>query len=489
MNTLSLMLDRKFKLTEHETTIKKEFVAGTLTYFGMAYILAVNPDILGAAGMDSTAAMLATCLASFIGTMCMGLMANLPFAMSAGMGLNAFFAYTVVIGMGYQWEKALLAVFVEGVIFIILSRVGLREAIFNAIPHNLKVAVSLGIGLFIAFIGLQNVHIVVADGATLVALADFSADFHSAGISILLFLIGILITGILLAFKVPGAMLIGIFATWILGIFCQLGGAYVPNFETGYYSLYPQLSLPNFGALGLTFGKCFKALGDFHSWQDILQFIGVVIAFLFVDFFDTMGTLTGGAIAGNILTADGKLPNAKEALTADAIGTTAGAVLGTSTITTFVESVLGIAAGGRTGLTAAVTSLWFLVSMLASSIFTSIPSFATAPALLIVGVMMFANSDKFKFDGMDDYLERIPVFLCLMSMVAYYSISEGIAFGIISYVVLNLIGKAVNVVFDLLNYTFLDREDDFKLKPIKTGQVSLVMICVAIIFVCKYIWL
>lgn len=489
MNAISLMLEQRFKLTQHETTIKKEFTAGTIIYFTMAYILAVNPNILSAAGMDSTAVMLATCLASAIGTFCMGMMANLPFAMSAGMGLNAYFAYTVVIGMGYPWEKALLAVFVEGVIFIILSRCGLREAIFNAIPHNIKVAVSLAIGLFIAFIGLQNVHIVVANSATLVGIADFRADFHSAGISILLFLIGIIIIGILLAFKVPGAMLIGIVVTWVLGIICQLCGAYTPNFETGYYSLYPQFSLPNFGALGLTFGKCFKAAFDFHGWQDILQFIGVVISFLFVDFFDTMGTLTGGAVAGNMLDADGKLPNAREALTADAIGTTAGAVLGTSTITTFVESVSGIVAGGRTGLTAVVTGCWFLLSMLASSFFTSIPSFATAPALVVVGVMMFSNLNKFEFDGIDDYLERIPVFLCLISMVAYYSISEGIAFGIVSYVILNLVCKGINVVFDALNYTFLGRGDDFKFKPIKTGQVSPVMICVAIIFVCKYIWL
>lgn len=489
MNTFSLMLDRKFKLAQHDTTIKKEFTAGTLIYFGMAYILAVNPNILSAAGMDSTAVMLATCLASAVGTFCMGMMANLPFAMSAGMGLNAFFAYTVVIGMGYPWEKALLAVFVEGIIFVILSRCGLREAIFNAIPHNLKVAVSLGIGLFIAFIGFQNVHIAVADGATLVTIADFTANFHSAGITILLFLIGVVITGTLLAFKVPGAMLIGIFATWLVGIFCQMGGAYIPDFEAGYYSLYPQLSLPDFGALGLTFGKCFQAATDFHGWQDILQFIGVVISFLFVDFFDTMGTLTGGAIAGNMLDEEGRLPNAREALTADAIGTTVGAILGTSTITTFVESVLGIVAGGRTGLTAVVTGIWFLVSMLASSIFTSIPSFATAPALLIVGVMMFSNISKFEFDGIDDYLERIPVFLCVISMVVFYSISEGIAFGIVSYVILNLIGKAANTLFEALNYTLLDREDDFKLKPIKTGPVSVVMACVTIVFICKYIWL
>lgn len=483
MNTLSIMLERKFKLTQHETTIKQEFTAGTIIFFTMAYILAVNPNILSAAGMDSIAVMLATCIASAIGTFCMGMMANLPFAMSAGMGLNAFFAYTVVIGMGYPWEKALLAVFVEGLIFIVLSLTGLREAIFNAIPHNLKVAVSVAIGLFIAFIGLQNVHIVVANDATLVGIASIRDNFHSAGISILLFLIGIIIIGVLLACKVPGAMLIGIIATWALGMVCQLCGVYTPNVEAGYYSLYPHLSAPNFSALGLTFCKCFKAALDFHGLQDILQFIGVVISFLFVDFFDTMGTLTGGAVAGNMLDKDGKLPHAREALLADAIGTTTGAMLGTSTITTFVESTSGIVAGGRTGLTAIVTGCWFLVSMLASSFFTSIPSFATAPALVIVGVMMLANIEKFEFDG-EDYLERIPVFLCLISMVVYYSISEGIAFGIVSYVVLNLVGKLVNFVLSDLSL-----RHRFEPKLVKVGQVSGIMVGIAVIFVCKHIWL
>lgn len=489
MNAISLMLERKFELKQHGTTIKREFIAGTLTFFAMAYILAVNPNILSATGMDSTAVMLATCLASALGTFCMGMLANLPFAMSAGMGLNAFFAYTVVIGMGYPWEKALLAVFVEGAIFIVLSLCGVREVIANAIPHNLKVAVSVAIGLFIAFIGLQNVHIVIANSATLVGIADFSADFSSAGISILLFLIGIIIIGILLAFKVPGAMLIGILVTWLLGIICQACGVYAPNAEAGYYSLYPHWAATDFSTLGLTVGKCFKAAFEFHGWQDVLQFIGVTISFLFVDFFDTMGTLTGGVIAGGMLDEEGNIPKARWAFFADAAGTTGGAILGTSTITTFVESLAGIMAGGRTGLTAIVTGCWFLVSMLASSFFTSIPSFATAPALVMVGVMMLSNISKFEFDGVEDYLERIPVFLCLISMVAYYSISEGIAFGIVSYVVLNLVGKGVNAIFDVLNYTFLNRDDDFKLKPIKTGQVSAVMIIVAIIFVCKYIWL
>lgn len=432
-----MTLSKMFKLSQNGTTVKREITAGTITFFTMAYILAVNPNILSAAGMDSTAVMLATCIASAVGTILMGLMANLPFAMSAGMGLNAFFSYTVVIGMGYAWEKALLAVFVEGVIFIILSLTGVREAIFNAIPHNLKIAVSVGIGLFIAFIGCQNAKICVSS-ATLVGLVDFSENFNTAGISILLFLIGIVIIGILLVMKVPGAMLIGIILTWALGIICEVCGVYVPNVEAGYYSLWPHFAAPDFSTLGLTFGKCFTSMTDFHGASDVLQFVGVVFAFLFVDVFDTLGTLTGGAVAGNMLDKNGELPQIRPALTADAIATTTGAVFGTSTITTFVESTSGIMAGGRTGLTAVVTGFWFIVSMLAASFFTSIPSFATAPALVIVGAMMFPSIKKLELKGHDDYLELIPAFLCVLTMVIFYSISEGIAFGIISYVVLNL---------------------------------------------------
>lgn len=474
MSTLSMKLDHMFKLTEHGTTVRKELLAGTITAATMAYILAVNPSILSAAGMDSTAVMLATCIASAFGTFLMGIIANLPFAMSAGMGLNAFFAYTVVIGMGYRWENALLAVFVEGVIFILLSATGVREAIFNAIPHNLKIAVSIGIGLFIAFIGFQNVHMVVANSATLVGLVNFRENFNSAGISVILFLIGVVLIGILLVCKVPGAMLIGIIATWLLGIVCELCGIYVSNPEAGYYSLYPHLTATDFGALGLTFGKCFRGI-SIHGAQDVLQFVSVIFAFLFVDVFDTLGTLTGGAVAGNMLDEDGKLPHIKGALLADAFGTTGGAICGTSTITTYVESVAGIMAGGRTGLTAITTGFWFLVAMFASSFFTSIPSFATAGALVVVGGMMLSNITKLKFKDSEDYLELIPVFLCIIGMVIFYSISEGIAFGVISYVVLNLLGKLAN---------WIDGRD-----RIKTGKVSGLMVAIAIAFVLKYILL
>lgn len=482
MGTILTNLDCWFRISDRGSTVKKEVWAGTIIFFTMAYILAVNPNILSASGMDSTAVMLATCIASAVGTFLMGILANLPFAMSAGMGLNAYFAYTVVIGMGYAWEKALLAVFVEGIIFVILSLTGVREAIFNAIPHNLKVMVSVAIGLFIAFIGLQNVHMAVGNDSTLVSLASFHENFNSAGMTIILFLIGVAITGVLLACRVPGAMLIGIIVTWGVGIGCELAGGYVPNPDIGYYSLMPHLTAPNFSALGLTFGKCFTALQDFHGASDVLQFAGVVFAFLFVDIFDTLGTLTGGAVAGNMLDEDGKLPEIKQALTADAVATSVGAICGTSTITTFVESTSGIVAGGRTGLTAIVTGIWFLISMFASSFFTSIPSFATAPALLIVGAMMLPSIKKAKLEA-DDYLELIPMFFCLIAMVAFYSISEGIAAGIISYVVLNLACKPINFIAEIMQDE-LSRER--KPQWIKTHSVNPVMVVIAIAFILKY---
>lgn len=468
-------LSNFFKLQQHGTTVKREFIAGTITFFTMAYILAVNPNILSASGMDSTAVMLATCIASAVGTILMGLLANLPFAMSAGMGLNAFFSYTVVIGMGYAWEKALLAVFVEGLIFIILTLTGIREAIFNAIPHSLKIAVSFGIGLFIAFIGCQNAKICISS-ATLVGLADFRENFNSAGISILLFLLGIVIIGTLLTIKIPGAMLIGIILTWIIGIICEGVGLYIPDVDAGYYSLIPHFTAPDFGSIGLTFGKCFTAVSDFHGFSDVLKFAGVVFAFLFVDVFDTLGTLTGGAVAGGMLDKDGKLPQIRQALMADAVATTVGAVTGTSTVTTFVESASGIMAGGRTGLTAIVTGFWFIVSMLAASFFTSIPSFATAPALVMVGVMMFPGIKKLEIEGPDDYLTLIPVFLCSLAMVIFYSISDGISFGIISYVILNLVCKGANQILNVCGSRH----------SVKTFPVSPLMFCLAIAFILKY---
>ena len=452
------MLEKMFKLSENKTTAKTEVMAGITTFMTMAYILAVNPSILSAAGMDSTAVLVATALASFIATAAMALMANLPFALSAGMGLNAYMAYTVCGSMGYSWQVCLLAVFVEGVIFIVLSLTNIREAIFNAIPLTLKRGVSVGIGLCIAFIGLQNAGLCV-DGATLVELVDFTQNFSTAGISALLCVVGLLITAILHIKKVKGSILIGILATWVIGMLCQLVGLYVPD-NANYFSLYPTFAITDFTKLGETLGQCFSV--DFNTIKP-LEFIVVIFSFLFVDVFDTLGTLIGVATKANMLDENGRLPRIKPALLADAIGTTVGAALGTSTVTTFVESASGVAAGGRTGLTALVTGLLFLAAMFFAPIFTAIPSFATAPALIMVGFLMFSGITELKFDD-DKLTETIPAYLAIIAMPLFYSISEGISLGIISYVILNLVtgkGKKVSplmyvlAVLFVLKYIFL----------------------------------
>ena len=452
-------MENFFKLKEHGTDVKTEVIAGLTTFMTMAYILAVNPSILGATGMDTGAIFTATALASAIGSFCMALFANLPFVLSAGMGLNAYFAYTVVLGMGYSWEVALTAVFVEGIIFIILSLTNVREAIFNAIPASLKVAVSVGIGLFITFIGLQNAHIVV-DGSTLVGLFSFNGSvkagtFQSEGITVVLALIGLLITAFLVIKNVKGNILRGILITWVLGIICQLTGLYVPNAEAGFYSLIPSgiISAPASVAPTL-FKMDFSAIAS-------LNFVVVVFAFLFVDIFDTLGTLIGCATKANMLDKEGKLPGIKGALMADAVGTTVGACLGTSTITTFVESSSGIAEGGRTGLTSIVSGLLFILALFFSPVFLAIPSFATAPALIVVGFFMMQSVAKINWS---DMLEAIPAFICIFAMPFMYSISEGISFGVISFVVLNAVaGKAKKItplmwvlaVLFILKYIFL----------------------------------
>ena len=436
------MLDKLFKLSKNGTTVKTEVVAGVTTFMTMAYILAVNPSILSAAGMDPTAVLLATAIASFIGTCCMAFMANLPFVLSAGMGLNAYLAYTVVLGFGYSWQIALLAVFVEGLIFIVLSLTNVREAIFNAIPLTLKRGVSVGIGLFIAFIGLQNAGLVV-DSSTLVTITSFTDNFSTHGICALLALIGTLITAMLHIKKVKGAILVGIVATWVLGMICQLTGVYVPDAAAGFYSLIPtQFVSADFSKLGETFGQCFKV--DFSAIKP-LDFLVVIFAFLFVDLFDTLGTLIGVATKANMLDKEGRLPGIKPALMADAVGTSVGAVLGTSTITTFVESASGVAGGGRTGLTALVAGVLFLLSTLFAPIFTAIPSFATAPALIMVGFLMVSSVTEIRFDD-DNLGEAIPAYIAIIAMPLFYSISEGISLGIISYVLLNACtGKAKKV--------------------------------------------
>ena len=452
------MLEKFFKLKENGTNVRTEVVAGVTTFMTMAYILAVNPSILSASGMDAQAVLVATAIASFIGTICMALLANYPFALAPGLGLNAYFAYTVCGSMGYSWQIALFAVFVEGLIFIVLSLTNVREAIFNAIPPQLKKGVSVGIGLFIAFIGLQNAGIVVNNDSTLVSIVDFTADFHTSGISALLAVIGIFIIAVLYVKKVKGAILIGIFATWILGIICQLTGLYVVTPDAGYYSLIPAWSSFNLGAISSIFGQCFKA--DFSSLR-AFDFVAIVCAFLFVDIFDTLGTLIGCATKADMLDKEGKLPRIKEALLADAIATTAGAVLGTSTTTTFVESSAGVAEGGRTGLSSVVTGLLFLLAVFLSPIFITIPSFATAPALLFVGFLMISAVTAIDFN---DFTEAVPAYLALIAMPLTYSISEGIAAGVISYVVINLISG-------------------------KAKKITPLMYVLAVLFICKFIFL
>ena len=454
------MLEKLFKLKENKTNVKTEIIAGVTTFMTMAYILAVNPNILSATGMDANAVLIATALASFVGTLCMALFSNYPFALAPGMGLNAYFAYTVVLGMGYSWQIALLAVFAEGIIFIILSLTNVREAIFNAIPMTLKSAVSVGIGLFVAFIGLQDAKLIVKSDATLITYQTFKGElFSSVGVGAILALVGVLITAILLVKKVKGGILLGIFATWILGIIAELVGIYVPNPDAGMYSTIPSAFISfDLSSFGLTFGQVFKA--DFAS-IDWLNFIVVMFAFLFVDIFDTLGTLIGVSSKADFLDKDGKLPKIKGALFADSIATTVGAIFGTSTTTTYVESASGVTAGGRTGLTAIVTGLLFLLSMFFSPLFLTIPSFAIAPALITVGFYMMGSVVKINFEDMS---EAIPAFLTILFMPLAYSISEGIAVGVISYTLINLVcGKFK------------------KLTPL--------MYILTVLFICKYIFL
>ena len=460
------MLEKFFKLKENGTDTKTEILAGITTFMTMAYILAVNPSILSAAGMDQGAVFTATALAALLGTLLMALFANYPFALAPGMGLNAYFAYTVVLGMGYSWELALTAVFVEGIIFIVLSLTNVREAIFNAIPTNLKAAVSVGIGLFIAFIGLQNAKIVIG-GSTLLQIFSLkeyntvngvSASFNDVGITVLLAIIGIIITGLLVIKNVKGNILWGILITWGLGIACQLTGIYVPNPEVGFFSLLPDfsngLSIPS---LAPVFGKL-----DFSGILS-LDFVVIVFAFLFVDMFDTIGTLIGVSSKANMLDENGKLPRIKGALMADAVATTAGAVLGTSTTTTFVESASGVTEGGRTGLTAVTTAVLFGLALFLSPIFLAIPSFATARALVVVGFYMLTNVVNIDFN---DVSEALPCYICILAMPFFYSISEGISMGVIAYVAMNLLtGKA------------------------KEKKISVLMYILAVLFILKYIFL
>ena len=453
------MLEKLFKLSENKTAVKTELVAGLTTFMTMAYILAVNPSILSAAGIPRGGVFIATALAAVVGTLLMAFLSNYPFVLAPGMGLNAFLAFGVVLGMGYSWQFALLAVFVEGLLFLALSLTPVRESIFNAIPLSLKKAVSAGIGLFICFIALQNAKIVVDSGATLVDILDFhSVPFHSQGICALLALVGVMLTGVMLALKIKGAILLGILGTWILGMVAQATGLYVPDPAAGYFPLYPRLTFAgigeSFSEFGQTAGALFSAEAWTHTAKDgavtsgwalakSLHFFTIMFAFFFVDLFDTLGTLIGVSMKGGMLDKDGRLPRISGALCADAIATSVGAVFGTSTTTTYVESASGVAAGGRTGLTAVTAAALFLLSILFAPVFLAIPGFATAPALVIVGYLMLSSVADIDWS---DIGESVPAFIALAWMPFTYSISDGIMFGIISYTVINaLAGRAAKV--------------------------------------------
>lgn len=422
-------IEKCFKLKENKTTFKTELMAGLTTFMTMAYILVVNPSILSTTGMDAGALLTATCIASALGTFFMAFFANYPFVLAPGMGLNAYFAFTICAQKGYSWHVALAAVFIEGIIFIILSAINVREAIFNAIPANMKKAVSVGIGMYIAFIGLQNAGVVINNASTCVSLGDVKT------VPVALALIGTIITLVLVIRKVKGALLVGILITWILGIICQLAGVYVVDVEAGVYSLIPTGLISAPPSIAPIAGKLS------FSGISIFDFIVVIFAFLFVDLFDTLGTLIGVSTKAGFLDKEGKLPRIKGALFADALATTVGAVLGTSTVTTFVESASGVSDGGCSGLTALTAGVLFLVALLFSPILTTIPSFATTPALVVVGLMMVENVRDIDFS---DYTEGFPAFMTILMMVVCYSISEGLVFGVISYVLLKLFGGKKN---------------------------------------------
>ncbi len=426
------LLDNFFEISKNNTSVRTEMVAGVTTFMTMAYILIVNPSILSAAGMDQGAVFTATALSALVATLIMGLYAKLPFAQAPGMGLNAFFAFTVVLGMGYSYQFALTAVFLEGIIFILLTLFNVREAIVDSIPANIKKAISVGIGLFIALIGLEGAGIIVhpQDGGTIVALGDITSG------TALLAIIGILITGILLVRKVKGALFIGMLITAVVGI--PMGVTPVP---TNIVSMPPSIS-----SVFLQF-----------EWSNIFSIDMLIVLFtlLFMDMFDTIGTLVGVATKAKMLDENGKVPNIKKALFADAVGTTFGACVGTSTVSTFVESASGVAEGGRTGLTAVSTGIMFALALFFSPVFASITSAVTCSALVLVGLFMI---EPIKEIELNDYTEAIPAFLTIIMMPLAYSISDGIVFGVISYIVLKLLGgkaKDISLTTVIVGVIFL----------------------------------
>ena len=428
------MLEKWFHLKEHGTDVRTEVVAGLTTFLSMAYILAVNPNILSAGGMNPSGVFVATAIASALATLIMAFLANYPIALSAGLGLNAYFAYTVCLGeLGGDpnaFRVALTAVFVEGIIFILLSLFKVREEIINGIPTNLKNGITVGIGLFIGFIGLRGANIVIPSSATTVELGSFTDP------GMTLALIGFLIIAVLAFYKVKGAVLIGILATWVLGMIAEATGWYVVDVEAGVYSVFPSFS-QGLQLSGIA-DTAFKL--DF-AWvaSHVIEFIAIVFAFLYVDLFDTIGTVVGVADKAGLLDKDGKLPRAGKVLMADAIGTTAGALLGTSTVTSFVESSAGVAEGGKTGLTSLTTGIMFLVALVLSPIFLAIPGFATAPALIYVGMLMISSSKNIKFDG--EIADVAGAYMAIIMMPLSYSIATGIMFAVLTWVIIKVFEK------------------------------------------------
>lgn len=467
------MLEKFFRLRENKTTVRTEVVAGLTTFMTMAYILAVNPFFLSCAGMPKGGVLVATALAAFVGTALMAAFANYPFVLAAGMGLNAYFAFTVCGDMGYSWPFALLAVFVEGLVFLALSVTPVREAIFNAIPLSLKKAVAAGIGLFITLIALKTAGILIPDQATYIKLVPFrGVPFHTAGIVAILALVGIVVTAVLHALRLKAAILLGILATWMLGVVAELTGLYepdgagflstIPHFEKGYWHALGT----TFREFGQTFGAVFEPSGWTHTAKDgavtagwnlafSLNFFVVMFAFFFVDLFDTLGTLIGVSLKGGFLDKQGRLPRISGALYADSVATAVGAVFGTSTTTTFVESSAGVAAGGKTGLTAVTAAVLFLLSIFLAPLFLAIPGFATTPALVVVGFLMMGSVSGIDFN---DVGEGLPAFLCIVAMPFFYSISDGIMFGVISYTFVNLCtgrAKRISPVMYVLTALFI----------------------------------
>ena len=465
-------LDKIFKIKENNTTVKRELYTGLVTFLAVSYILAVNPAILGSAGMDRGGVLCATALAAFIGTMCMAIFANYPLLLAPGMGLNAFFAFTVVRTMEFSWQFALFAVLVEGVIFFMLSVSSIREKIINAIPMPLKNATGAGVGLFITLIAFKNANIIRSHPDTLVTLQHFAGqDFHTAGISALLALAGVLITACLLHKKVPGAMLIGILATWGLGMICQVTGIYLVAPEAGYCSLFPDFGMASFKSTFSGFGKVFGAAFDVSSWHcavtgnsgwvllKSLDFAVICFSFLFADFFDTVGTINGAVVNTPLMKKDGTIPRLRGALLADSVATFCGGILGTSTVTTMAESATGVNAGARTGLAAVTGAMLFLISLVAAPVFMAIPGFATAPALIVVGFLMLR---AVKNIDMDDVAGAVPAYLLICGTVFSYSISDGLGLGIISWTLLNCGIK---------------------------GRVNWLLWLISLLYICKYIYL